>query len=79
MSTVPLTAAEALSMMGADERLTPDPLAVMMPLVRQAMKDKSCPLLPMGEEAARCLRSKRKRLTDTRGMSARTQVHRPGW
>lgn len=48
-----------------DERLTPEDLAALMPLVRQAMRDKSYQLLPMGEEAAGYLRHKRKRLTDS--------------
>lgn len=59
-----MTATTLESMIGLDERLTPEQLSKLMPLVRQAMRDKSYQLTPMGEEVARYLRSKRKRLTE---------------
>lgn len=62
---VPLTATELVAMMGEDERLTPEQLAKLMPLVHQAMKDKSYEDLPMGREAKAYLASKHKRLTDS--------------
>jgi integrase len=53
-----LTVAELLRMMPADERL-----ALVMPLVRDDVKDKSYLELPLGRDAGRYLMSKRKRLT----------------
>jgi integrase len=46
------------------DRLTPEQLAQLAPLIRDAMKDKSYQLTPIGEEIAGYLRAKRKRLTD---------------
>lgn len=46
------------------ERLTPEQLAALAPAFRDAMRDKSYQLLPLGEDVAGYLRSKRKRLTD---------------
>jgi len=46
-------------------RLTPEQLAQLAPLIRDAMKDKSYQLLPLGEDVAAYLRAKRKRLTDS--------------
>lgn len=46
------------------DRLTLAQLRVLMPLVRDAMRDKSYRLLPLGGHCAAYLRAKRKRLTD---------------
>ena len=64
MSAPALTPTVLAPMIGADERLTPEQFAKLMPLIRQAMKDKSYQLFPMGQEAAGYLRAKRKTLTD---------------
>lgn len=46
-------------------KLTPEQLVQLAPLIRDAMKDKSYQLLPLGEDVAVYLRAKRKRLTDS--------------
>jgi integrase len=47
------------------DRLTPEQLAQLAPLIRDAMRDKTYQLTPVGEEIAGYLRAKRKRLTDS--------------
>jgi integrase len=46
------------------DRLTPEQIAQLAPMIREAMKDKSYELLPLGGDVADYLRAKRKRLTD---------------
>lgn len=46
------------------ETLTPEQLAQLAPMIRDALKDKSYQLTPLGEDVAAYLRAKRKRLTD---------------
>lgn len=46
-------------------RLTPDQLAMLAPLLRDALKDKSYQECPIGQDAAAYLRAKRKRLTES--------------
>jgi hypothetical protein len=48
---------------GVGTRLTLEQLVQLAPLIRDAMKDKSYQLTPIGMEAADYLRVKRKRLT----------------
>lgn len=52
-------------MLQIPERLTPAQLAQLAPLFREAMRDKSYQLLPLGEDVAVYLRAKRKRLTES--------------
>ena len=47
------------------ERLTPEQLARLAPMLRHAMRDRTYELLPLGEDVAAYLRSKRKRLTQS--------------
>lgn len=45
------------------ERLTPEQIQLLAPMLREAVRDKSYELLPLGEDVAAYLRAKRKRLT----------------
>jgi integrase/recombinase XerC len=54
-----------MSAVGREIRVDPLTVAEAARIMREAVRDKSYQLLPMGEEAARYLRSKRKRLTDS--------------
>lgn len=68
MSTtaLPLTLTDAVRMMQtAGERLTPEHLSALGPLLSDALKDKTYQLTPIGAEVAGYLRAKRKRLTDS--------------
>lgn len=47
------------------DSLTPQQLAQLAPMIRDALKDKSYQLTPVGAEAGSYLRAKRKRLTDS--------------
>lgn len=53
------------TMLAIPERLTPEQLAQLAPLIRESMRDKSYQLLPLGEDIAAYLRAKRKRLTES--------------
>src|ERR1700682_53884 len=46
-----------------DRGLTPRQLVALGPMIRDAMKDKSYQLFPLGEDVAAYLRAKKKRLT----------------
>jgi hypothetical protein len=48
---------------GLGTRLPPEQMIALAPLIRDAMKDKSYQLTPIGIQAAEYLRVKRKRLT----------------
>jgi site-specific recombinase XerD len=52
------------SMFEVGARLTPEQIRVLAPMMREALKDKSYQLTPLGEAVASYLRAKRKRLTD---------------
>jgi site-specific recombinase XerD len=49
---------------GVSTKLTPEQLVQLAPLIRDAMKDKSYQLTPIGMQVAAYLRAKRKRLSD---------------
>lgn len=49
---------------GVSTKLTPEQLVQLAPLIRDAMKDKSYQLTPIGMQVAAYLQAKRKRLSD---------------